>query len=177
MCLMVAPALMAGLSLVSGVASAAVGYMGQMQQYDAQKSMWKQNIKSAQETARSQYSHDQNNIIQQRNASAMEKQNANIDVLQATSTAEAAATEGGVQGNSVSQLLASYYGKQGRFNDAVDQNYQMNRDYVYASMDQTKNQTQSQINSMAKPIKPSFLDAAIRVAGSGLSAMQSMQGA
>jgi hypothetical protein len=85
---------MAGLTLAVGVASAGAGYMGQQQQYDAQKSMWKQNIKSAQETARSQYSHDQNNIIQQRNASAMEKQNANIDVLQATSTAEAAATEG-----------------------------------------------------------------------------------
>lgn len=177
MCLMVAPALMAGLSLVSGVASTAVGFMGQQQQYEAQNQMYKENIKNAQNTARDQYSHTQNRYIQERNAASMEKQNANIDVVQATASAEAAATEGGVQGNSISQLVASYYGKQGRYNDSVDQNYQMSRDYLFASMDQTKNQTQSQINSMAKPVKPSFLDAAIRVAGSGLSAMQTMQGA
>jgi hypothetical protein len=177
MCLMVAPALMAGLSLVSGVASAAVGFMGQQQAYEAQNEMWKENIKNAQETARSQYSHTQNKWIQERNAASLEKTNANIDVVSATATAEAAGVEGGVSGNSVGQLLASYYGKSGRFNDSIDQNYQMNRDYLWASMDQTKNQTQSQINSMAKPIKPSFLDAAIRVAGSGLSAMQTMQGA
>ncbi|CAB5155787.1 internal virion protein B [uncultured Caudovirales phage] len=173
MCLMMAPALMAGLSLVSGIGSAVVGFMGQQQAYDAQKAQWKENIKNAQETARTQYAHDQNHIIQERNAASLEKQNANIEVVQAASTAEAAASEGGVQGSSVNQFLASYYGKQGRYNDTVDANYQMKRDYVYANMDQTKNQTQSQINSMAKPIKPSFLDAAIRIAGAGLSAASS----
>lgn len=173
MCLMVAPALMAGLSLVSGIASSVVGFMGQQQAYEAQNKVYKENIKNARETARTQYAHDQHHIIQERNAASLEKQNANIEVVQGAATAEAAASEGGVQGASVNQFLASYYGKQGRYNDAVDQNYQMKRDYVYASMDQTKNQTQSQINSMAKPIKPSFLDAAIRIAGAGLSAASS----
>lgn len=177
MCLMVAPALMAGLSLVSGVASAVVGFMGQQQAYEAQNQMYKQNIKNAQQTARDQYAHTQNKWIQERNAASLEKQNANIDVASAAATAEAAGVEGGVSGNSVSQLVASYYGKSGRFNDTVDQNYQMNRDYLWASMDQTKNQTQSQINSVPKPQKPSFLDAAIRIAGAGLSAAQTYQGA
>lgn len=173
MCLMLAPGLMAGLSLITGIASTAVGFMGQQQAYEAQNEMWKENIKNAQETARNQYAHTQNRWVQERNAASLEKQNANIDVVQATSTAEAAAAEGGVAGNSVTQLLASYYGKQGRYNDSVDQNYQMNRDYLWASMDQTKNQTQSQINSIPKPVKPSFLDAAIRMAGQGLQTMQS----
>lgn len=173
MCLMLAPGLMAGLSLITGIASTAVGFMGQQQAYEAQNEMWKENIKNAQETARNQYAHTQNRWVQERNAASLEKQNANIDVVQATSTAEAAAAEGGVAGNSVTQLIASYYGKQGRYNDSVDQNYQMNRDYLWASMDQTKNQTQSQINSIPKPVKPSFLDAAIRMAGQGLQAMQS----
>lgn len=173
MCIMMAPALMAGLSLVSGVASTVVGFMGQQQAYEAQNKMYKENIKNAQQTARDQYAHTQNRWIQERNAASLEKQNANIDVVQAASAAEAAASEGGVQGSSVNQFLASYYGKQGRYNDAVDQNYQMSRDYLFASMDQTKNQTQSQINSMPKPIKPSFLDAAIRIAGQGLEAASS----
>jgi hypothetical protein len=46
----------------------------------------------------------------------------------------------------------------------------MSRDYLWASMDQTKNQAQSQINSVPKPQRPSFLDAAIRIAGQGLEA-------
>lgn len=170
MCIMLGAGLMAGLQLVAGVASTVVGFMGQQQQYEAQKAMWKENVRNARQTARDQYAHTQNRWIQERNAASLEKQNANIDVVQATATAEAAATEGGVQGSSVNQFLASYYAKQGRYNDAVDQNYQMSRDYLFASMDQTKNQTQSQINSMAKPIKPSFLDAAIRIAGQGLEA-------
>lgn len=173
MCLMLGAPIMAGLQLAMGVASTVVGFMGQQQQYEAQKQMWKQNIKNAQQTARDQYAHTQNRWVQERNAASLEKQNANIDVVQATSTAEAAAVEGGVQGSSVNQFLASYYAKQGRYNDSVDQNYQMSRDYLFASMDQTKNQTQSQINSMAKPIKPSFLDAAIRIAGQGLEAASS----
>lgn len=173
MCLMLAPGLMAGLQLVTGIAGSVVGFMGQQQAYKAQMEMYKENVKNAQETARNQYAHTQNRYIQERNAAALEKTNANIDVVQAAATAEAAANEGGVQGSSVNQFLASYYSKQGRYNDAVDQNYQMSRDYLFASMDQTKNQTQSQINSMPRPVKPSFLDAAIRIAGQGLEAASS----
>lgn len=173
MCLMLGAGVMAGLQLVMGVASTVVGFMGQQQQYKAQMQMYKENIKNAQQTARDQYAHTQNRYIQERNAASLEKQNTNIDVVQAASTAEAAASEGGVGGNSVNQFIASYYAKQGRYNDAIDQNYQMSRDYLFASMDQTKNQTQSQINSMPRPVKPSFLDAAIRIAGQGLDAAAS----
>lgn len=175
MCLMLGAPLMAGLQLAMGVASTVVGFMGQQQAYKAQMQQYKENIRNAQETAREQYAHTQNRWLQERKAASMEKTNANIDVVQATSTAEAAAAEGGVQGSSVSQLIASYYGKQGRYNDAIDQNYQMNRDYLWASMDQTKRQMQSQINSMPRPQKPSFLDAAIRIAGQGLEAASSYQ--
>lgn len=173
MCLMLAPGLMAGLQLVAGVASSVVGFMGQQQQYEAQKKMYEENARNAQNAAREQYAHTQHRWVQERNAASVEKQNANIDVTQAAATAEAAAAEGGVQGSSVNQFLASYYAKQGRYNDAVDQNYQMSRDYLWASMDQTKRQSQSQINSMPKPVKPSFLDAAIRIAGQGLEAASS----
>lgn len=173
MCLMLGAGVMAGLQLVMGVASTVVGFMGQQQAYEAQKAQWKENIRSAQETAREQYAHTQHRWVQERNAASLEKTNANIDVVQAASTAEAAAAEGGVQGSSVNQFLASYYAKQGRYNDSIDQNYQMSRDYLWASMDQTKRQTQSQINSMPKPQKPSFLDAAIRIAGQGLEAASS----
>ena len=170
MCIMLGAGALAGLQLAIGVASTAVGFMGQQQQYQAQMDMYKQNIKNANQMARDQYAHTQNRWLQERAAASMEKQNANVDAMEGRATAAAAAGEGGVQGNSVAQFLSSYYAKQGRFNDAVDQTYQMSRDYLWASMDQTRNQAQSQINSMPRPTKPSFLDAAIRIAGQGLEA-------
>lgn len=170
MCIGLDPFTMAAMQLVVGVASTATGFMGQQQQYKAQAQMYKDNIRSSQQMARDQYAHTQNRWLQERAAASKEKQNANIDAMEGRATAATAAAEGGVQGNSVAQFLSSYYAKQGRFNDTVDQNYQMSRDYLWASMDQTKNQAQSQMNSMAKPTKPSFLDAAIRIAGQGLEA-------
>lgn len=170
MCLMLGAGAMAAMQLVTGIASTAVGFMGQQQQYEAQKAMYKQNIRNAGEMAASSYAHAQNRNIQERAAAGNEKMEANIAAMEGRGTAAAASGEGGVEGSSVSQFLASYYGKQGRFNNSVDTNYQMSRDYIWASMDQTKNQAQSQINSMPKPQKPSFLDAAIRMAGQGLEA-------
>lgn len=172
MCIMLGAGAMAGLQLAIGVASTVVGFNGQQQQYKAQQAMYNENAKNAQKMAREQYAHTQNRWRQERAAASLEKQNANVDAMEGRATAAVAAGESGVQGLSVNQFLASYYAKQGRFNDAVDQNYQMNRDYLWASMDQTKNQAQSQINSMPKPTKPSFLDAAIRIAGQGLEAAQ-----
>jgi hypothetical protein len=170
MCIMLGAGAMAGLQLAIGAASTVVGFMGQQQQYKAQMEMYKENAKNAQQMARDQYAHTQNRWLQERSAAGLEKQEANVEAMTARATAAAAGGEGGIQGNSLSQLLGSYYAKQGRFNDAVDQNYQMSRDYLWASMDQTKNQAQSQINSMPKPVRPSFLDAAIRIAGQGLEA-------
>lgn len=170
MCIMLGAGAMAGLQLAIGAASTVVGFIGQQQQYKAQMQMYNENVKNAQQMARDQYAHTQNRWRQERAAAGAEKEKANIDAMEGRATAAAAAGEGGVQGLSVNQFLASYYTKQGRFNDTIDQNYQMSRDYLWASMDQTKNQAQSQINSMPRPTRPSFLDAAIRVAGQGLEA-------
>lgn len=175
MCIMLGAGAMAGLQLAIGAASTVAGFVGQQQQYKAQMQMYNENAKNAQQMARDQYAHTQNRWRQERNAAALEKQEANVAAMEGRATAAAAGGEGGVQGNSLGQLLGSYYAKQGRFNDSVDQNYQMNRDYLWATMDQTKNQAQSQINSMPKPTRPSFLDAAIRIAGQGLEAAQTYQ--
>ena len=170
MCFMLGAGAMAGLQLAIGAASTVVGFMGQQQQYEAQKAMYKQNIINAGKMAADQYANTALRAQQERSAAEMEKQNVNIEAMEGRATAATAAGEGGVAGNSVTALLGSYYSKQGRFNSAIDKNYQMSRDYLWSTMDQTRNQAQSMINSMPRPQKPSFLDAAIRIAGQGLEA-------
>lgn len=177
MCLMLGAPLMAGLNMLVGAASAVMGYQGQMQQYEAQKEAYKANAKNAIQGAHDNYAHMQNRAVQEKAAAQAQIQEGNIDAIQARATASAAGAEGGVQGNSMNQLLASYYAKEGRFGATVDTNYQMSKDSLWANMDAVKNQAQSQINSMPKPIKPSFADAAIRIAASGLQAAQQFQSA
>lgn len=164
------PVTMAAATLAIGVASSGAGLMAQQQQFDAQSDMNRQAVKNSQMMAREQYAHTQNKWLQERAAASLEKQNAAVDAMEARATALAAGGEGGVTGNSLTQLVGSYYAKQGRFNDSIDQNYQMSRDYLWASMDQTRSQAQSQINSLPQPTRPSYLDAAIRVASAGLEA-------
>jgi hypothetical protein len=168
---------MAGLNMMVGVASALIGYQGQQEQYAAQKAAYKANFINAKQSAHDNYAHMQNRAVQEKAAAQQQIQEGNIEAIQGRATAAAAGAEGGVQGNSMNQLIASYYAKEGRFGATVDTNYQMTKDSIWANMDQVKNQTQSQINSMPRPIKPSFADAAIRIAASGLQAAQQFQSA
>lgn len=164
------PVTLAAASLAVGTASAAASYMGQQQAFDAQTQSNKLAKQYAVDAANQNYAATQNRMQQELAAASNEKFKGNIAGAEARATAATAAGEAGVQGYSVSQLLASYNAKQGRYNDALDTNFQMSRQGLVDSMDQTRNGTMSAINSLPTPQRPSFLDAAIRVAGSGLSA-------
>ncbi len=170
MCIALAPAMAAGLQLAVTAASTAIGFFGQQQAANAQEAANAIATQNAVDAANETYAATQTRMQQEAAAASTEKMNANLDAVSARATALTAAGESGVQGNSVSQLLASFYSKQGRYSDAIDQNLQMSRDYLASSMDQTSRQTQSVINSLPTPQRPSFLDAAIRVAAGGLSA-------
>lgn len=173
MCVMLGAGALAGAQFAVSALSSVVGFVGQMQQYNAQKAMYKQNVENANEYARTTYAYTQNRALQEKAAASLEKSEANINAAEARATAAVAAGDGGVMGNSITSLLGSYYSKQGRYNDALDNNFQMSRDSLWASMDQTRNQAQSQINSMPTPQRPSFLDAGIRIAAGGLNAASS----
>ncbi len=151
-----------------GAASSVLGFQAETAEYDGKKQMYKANVRNARQYAVDTYAHTQNRWLQERAAAGQQKLEAGIEATEARATAEVAAGEGGVSGNSVNQFLASYFGKQGRYNDTVDANYQMNRDSLWGEMEQTKNRAQSQINSMPFPQKPSFLGAALRIASTGL---------
>lgn len=164
------PVTLAAATFAIGTASAVTAYQGQQRAFDAQEAMNKAATKNAIDAANQTYQATQTRMQQEVAAVSTEKMNANIAAAEARATANTAAGESGVQGNSVSQLLASYYSKQGRYNEALDTNLQMNRQALTDSMDQTRFGTISTINSLPRGEGPSFLDAAIRVAGSGLSA-------
>jgi len=151
-------------------ASAVVGYQAQQQQYEAQQQYYKNNREAANKAAVNTYASNQNRALQERAAASQELQKTNTDALRARSTAEVAAGEAGVTGLSVDALIADYYGQEGRYERTLDNNYQMNADYLRGEMDATQAQAEGRINSVEQGQKPSFADAAIRILGGGLEA-------
>jgi len=145
---MCSPVLGLGLSLAQGV----FGYMQAGAEVKAHNQQARQNAANAVVAMTDQYTALSNRTIQEREAAIQKKTEQQIEVMQASSTAEAAAGEGGVAGNSVSAILGDYYAKSGRFNDAVDANYQMQREFLTAEGRAAHSEAQNRINSM--PLKP-----------------------
>lgn len=156
-------------------ASTVAGFMGQQQQYEAQQQYYKNNREAANKAAVNTYASNQNRALQERAAASQQLQQLNTDAMRGRATAEVAAGEAGVTGLSVDALVADYYGQQGRYERTLDNNYQMNADYLRGEMDATQAQAEGRINSVQQGQKPSFADAAIRILGGGLEAWGGFQ--
>lgn len=170
MCIALAAAPLAMLSFGVGALQAVTGYMAQSQAADRQNAYYAANARAAQQAAVNQYANEQNAIIQKRTAASADIQETNIAALKARGTVQNAAAEAGVSGLSVDELVGDYYGRQGRRVDSIDQNYQMDRDYLRAEMDSTQATAQQRINSVQQAAPPSFGDAFLRIASAGLGA-------
>lgn len=112
---------------------------------------------------------NQTNLAQQqeREGSLMKVEDNNMKSRAAASTATVSAGESGISGLSVDALLGDLSGKEGRYNSAVQTNYDraegaiMNqRENVYAS-------AASQINGLQTPQAPDYLGAALKIGTAG----------
>lgn len=179
MCVMALGALAPILGMISSIGSAVVGYAAQQEQARQQNEYYARNARAAQMAAVNQYANEQNAIIQKRNAATQQVEETHISAMKARGTAWAAAGEAGVTGLSVDALIDDYYGREGRRVDSIDQNYEMDRDYMRAQMESTRAQAEQRINSVRQASEPSFADAAIRIVGSvasGIGGMAKMGG-
>ncbi|WP_287253217.1 hypothetical protein [Mesorhizobium sp.] len=151
-------------------ASTVAGFVGQSQQAEAQQQYYENNRQAANRAAVNTYAANQNRALQERKAASREQQNLAAEAMRSRATAEVAAGEAGVTGLSVDALIADYYGQQGRYERTLDNNYQMQADYLRGEMDATQAQAEGRINSVQQGQRPSFADAAIRILGGGLDA-------
>lgn len=150
---MCVPAAGLALSLLSGVAS----YAQASAETKAYNAAAKQNTINAISAANKSYEQSATKITQEREAAIQKKTEQQVENMKASSTAQVSAGEGGAAGNTVFAVLGDYYAKSGRFNDAVDNNFQMAREFVIGERDAQYAQTQNQINSMPPKAKPSPL--------------------
>jgi outer membrane PBP1 activator LpoA protein len=164
------PITMAVASFAMSAASQVVGFQAQGQQYEAQQQHYENNRAAANKAAVETYASTQNRILQEQAAASDEAQKLNIESAKGRATAHVAAGEAGVAGLSVDALIGDFYGQQGRYERTLDNNLQMQSDYLRGEMDATTAQAEGRINSVDQGTPPSFADAALRIVGGGLDA-------
>jgi len=153
-----------------GVAQAGAGFIGQMQQYNQQVSYNEQmyrNIEADREN-KMQQAANQEDLI---NHQAYDKLNENAKSMNAAiATAQTAAGEAGVNGLSVAALTHEYYQRGSDYADSVERNRQADVDRLQLQMKGFDVAAQNEQNRLPVPVAPSFLDAALRIGGSTVSA-------
>lgn len=169
MCLAMAPLL--------GIASFASSTMGAVAQYQQesqvaqqQNAFYVQNANAANDAARAAYANQNNQIDQARASADQNVFERRVQALKARGTAQNAAGEAGVTGLSVDALMSDYSAAEGRGVDSVDTNFNTERENILAQMQATQSQTTARINGVQRVQPPSFLGAAVRIAGGALNA-------
>lgn len=165
-----APAALAIGKFAIGALSVGASLMGQVQANRAQSAMYQQNAANARAAQNAQAHSIETNLRQERAGAIQDQFENSIEAAKARGTANAAAGERNTSGLSVDALLADYYGKEGRYNSAVQTNYSYAAQSAADQMEGLHATTQNQINSVPRPTAPSYLGAALRVASLGLDA-------
>lgn len=163
--------LMAAIGFGLSAASSVVGYEGQVQPANQQNEMYVENAKAANENLKSEYYQNQQRMIQEQEAAATQKREAQRELRGAQATATVAAGEAGVSGLSVDALLNEYAGRTGEYNDKVDQQTEWTMAQLNNNMRGFQSKAQDRINSVQRANKPSFLDTGLRIASAGLGSV------
>ena len=151
------------------IAGSMVQYQGQQDSYDAQMARVKANADNANAATRTNMNNINTRAQQEGLAANQKKFESGLDTRAAVATAVTAAGEGNVSGMSVNAVLGDFYGKQGRFDAAVDTNQDFSRSYLAGEMDAASAQGQNQINSMPLPEAPNPAAMLVDIFGSAVS--------
>lgn len=151
-------------------ASAVTGYEAQSAQADAQNEMYAQNRANAMQAfADTQVALNQREMQTQAATGQQLEDNA-LKTQAAQATATAAGAAGGVQGLSLEGILGDYGAKNARAAGDIQTNEAWDMNQLQSEKVGAADQEVSRINSVQQAIKPSFLDAGLRIASGGLTA-------
>lgn len=154
--------------MTMGIASFGIGAVQSVMQYSAQSSMYKQNAENAKKAFITQNKQENIRLIQEQEATSKQQFDNALKAREARATANVAASEAGVTGNSVDALMYDFYGRE----DRAAADMQSNLDWTVAQGQMDKEGFQAQYNDRIASVQPpSFADAMLRIASSGLNAM------
>lgn len=151
-----------------GIGQQVAGYQAASAAAKGQSAYARQNAINASRAAQEQYSNISLREQQEGQATYQQLADDEIKRSQLAASAEVAAGEGGVSGNSVGHVLRDIYAQAGRNEVAANTNLAMQREYLQKEKIAAQNGAQSQINAVQKGTKPSWIPYAI---GAGANLM------
>ena len=156
-------------------ASTVTGFMAQSSQASAQTKMYDQNKLNAERAFA-----DTNRALsvqeeQQQAADSQKRQENDLATRSAQATALAAGAAGGVQGISLEEVLGDFGARDARANSAINEQDAWDVAQAQAEKTGAGDQEVSRINSVNPGIKPSFLDAGLRIGVAGIQSVTQSQ--
>lgn len=153
---------MAGAGLFLGLLQGVIGYIGQVQAYNAAVAAHEQTVLNARKEATDQYAYKQLEIRQEQEAAQQKKFEGQVEAKEQIATQEVASGEAGITGSggfTPNQLIGASLAEAGRFGYNVDTNYAMVQSRLREEMNQTEKRAQSVMNQSysSLPPKPSPL--------------------
>lgn len=153
--------------LAISAASSVAGYMGQVQAAKDQNQMYRQNAENANKSAINKYTLMQQRMVQEQQAAGEEKIEAAREARAARATAAVAASDANVSGLSVQGLMQEFYGREGSYRASVDRQTEWSLNQMNQEMKGVQAEARDRIDSVQRARRPSFFDAALRIAGAG----------
>lgn len=149
------------------IASSAAGVMQQQAAADAQAEANRRQYENTMRAYRENV--NQTNLAQQqeREASLLKVEDNSMKARAAASTAAVASGEAGISGLSVDALLGDLAGKEGRYNSAVQTNYDRAESAIMNQRENVYSDAASQINGLQTPQAPDYLGAALKIGTTG----------
>lgn len=172
MCFALAPAAAAGISAGVGAAQAGLGFMGQMQGYNAGKSFARASADSARQNFFNQSSLLNMRRVQERQRAFQEISQVQSEARRSQSLLAVSAGESGVSGISVADLMNDFEQNEANFITDVRLNQRWADAQLAQDQESLRSNAQSRINQAYSqiPRRPNFGNLLIGIAGAGLSA-------
>lgn len=161
---MCSPLIGVGISLLQGMAS----YSAAKQDYRAQSQAWRQNYVNALAAGRDEQNQLLLRTMQEEDAKNQKLAVQNIEEAQRKAEAEVSATEGGVSGLSIANVLQDI-GRRAAFNRQTEErNFDMTAAQLEQEMRAVNTRIEGRINSVTRPTKPNALGFFLPALGAGL---------
>ncbi len=141
------PPVIAAVSVLTSVASAAAGMSAAQQQADATNEAYNRNALAAQAAARGQYENLNIRAGQTKLSADQNLFDKSVEALQKRSTAQVAAGEQGVSGISVDALVGTLFAQEGRNVDKLGAQYAADIANIQAQQRDVEANAQQRINS------------------------------
>ncbi|MBO6814559.1 MAG: hypothetical protein JJ891_06850 [Rhizobiaceae bacterium] len=159
------------LGLALSIASSAVSFAAQQQDYENQSQQWRQNYVNALASGRDEQRQIDLRMRQEQDAFHQERHEANIEGAQLEAEAESSAASSGVGGLSLKNIMVGIRRDIDGKVQATKLNYENTVLQLSEELKNTNTKVQNQINSVQRPSSPSPAGAILKGIGGGLKGM------